>query len=76
MNVVMQCPICFFYRLVEFHLSNDRGTKFGMLFPDLHIENMFLTLPPNASWKFKYEPLPGSEERKFLQVLKNPRDWV
>jgi len=63
-------------RIVEFTFVNDRGTKFGLSIPGLDIESMLLTLPPNASWKFKHTPEVGTKEYEFLQLMKNPRDWV
>ena len=64
------------YRIVEFTFINDRGTKFGLVISGMHIESMFLTLPPNAIWKFDHTPETGTKEYEFLQQMKQTRDWV
>ncbi|MDE4998975.1 coproporphyrinogen III oxidase, partial [Francisella tularensis subsp. holarctica] len=32
-------------------------------------------LPPMATWKYNWQPDPGSEEEKVYQYI-NPRDWI
>ena len=63
-------------RYVEFNLVYDRGTKFGLYTPGARIESILMSLPLAARWEYMHRPVPGSEEGKLMEVLKNPKDWL
>lgn len=63
-------------RYAEFNLVWDRGTRFG-LETNGRTESILASLPPLASWEYRYEPAPGSAEAELLHVLSGPAaDWV
>ena len=65
-------------RYVEFNLVYDRGTKFGLMTPNARIESILMSLPEEARWEYMSElgEEEGSEERKLVEILKKPRNWV
>jgi coproporphyrinogen III oxidase len=62
-------------RYVEFNLVLDRGTKFGRE-TNGRIESILMSLPPLASWKYDYQPAPGTLEWDTLQSLKKNINWI
>ena len=62
-------------RYVEFNLIHDRGTLFGLKASG-RTESILMSLPATARFEYNYQPEPGSDEDKLLQVCLNPKEWV
>ncbi|GAA5882241.1 hypothetical protein JCM16303_002300 [Sporobolomyces ruberrimus] len=65
-------------RYVEFNLVYDRGTKFGLAMKEPRTESILMSLPLTSRWEYQPEvgTIEGSEEKKLLDILRKPVEWV
>lgn len=62
-------------RYAEFNLAIDRGTKYGLQ-SGRRVESVLASLPPLVTWRYDYQPEPGSPEAQLLSDFLPPQDWL
>jgi coproporphyrinogen III oxidase len=62
-------------RYAEFNLVIDRGTRYGLQ-SGRRVESVLASLPPLASWRYDYQPQPGSPEARLYSDFLPPRAWI